>query len=44
MSFFSAKTVWRAASPCPVDLTKPEMVTMLDFPRLMVPSGLTWVL
>lgn len=41
MSFFSAKTFWIAASPCPVDLTNPEIVTILDLPRLIVPSGLT---
>lgn len=43
MSFLSRSTFWRAASPSPVDLTKPEMVMRLVFPRLMVPSSLTWV-
>lgn len=41
ISFFSVRTFWIAASPCPVDLTKPEIVTILDFPRLIVPSELT---
>jgi hypothetical protein len=41
MSFFSLKTFWRAASPSPVDLTKPEMVTMEVLARLMVPSSLS---
>jgi hypothetical protein len=42
-SFLSRSTFWRAASPSPVDLTKPEMVMRLVLPRLMVPSSLSWV-
>lgn len=38
MSFFYARTLWIAASPSPVDLTYPEMVTTVDLPRLIVPS------
>ncbi len=30
-----------AVSPSPNDLTYPQMVTMLDLPKLMVPSALT---
>lgn len=41
MSPFSVRTFWRAASPCPEDLTNPEMVTSLDLAWLMVPSSLT---
>ena len=35
---FSLRTFCRAASPMPDERTNPEMVTMLGFPRLMVPS------
>ncbi len=43
MSFFSVNNFWMAASPCPLDLTKPEIVRILDLSKLIVPSALTLI-
>lgn len=40
-SFFYLRTLSRAVSLSPTDLTKPQMVTTVDFPRLTVPSSLS---
>jgi len=41
MSFFSLRTLSRAASPCPVERTNPEIAIRLDLPKLIVPSSFT---